>query len=486
MGEKKQTKAEPRQALYRRYRSTSFDEVVGQEHITELLKEAVSSGAISHAYLFTGQKGTGKTSVARILAYAINQLPYHKDAQHLDIIEIDAASNRRIDDIRDLREKVHIAPVSAAYKVYIIDEVHMLTGESFNALLKTLEEPPAHAIFILATTELHKVPGTIISRTQRFHFRPVATAKVVAHLKEIAQKESITIDEAALELIAEHGGGSFRDSIGLLDQLGSLNSHVSAELVESILGRAGTQAVHDIVLALQTGSTAEIQSKLTTLSAGGVSPVTLAEQITRNILREPSLSREWYELAESLMNVPKAYFPQLLLTTTLLRFGTPERALAPQAPPSTPPVPPAQPVAAAAPVKSAPLPSTPPKKPAAANAPLSEKIETTTAAPTKSTGVFDWESVLSAAKKTNAPLHSILAKARVDNDGAKVTLHFQYALHRKRLEQPAYRTQVARLIEDVCGINPEIIVESGEPALKKDETSKKVADIMGGGESITV
>src|SRR5687768_12150209 len=140
------------QALYRKYRSRSLDEVIGQEHITDTLARALQAGRISHAYLFTGPRGTGKTSVARILAYAINELPY-ADTTHLDIIEIDAASNRRIDDIRDLREKVHIAPVSTKYKVYIIDEVHMLTGESFNALLKTLEEPPAHVVFILATTE---------------------------------------------------------------------------------------------------------------------------------------------------------------------------------------------------------------------------------------------------------------------------------------------------------------------------------------------
>src|SRR3989338_478241 len=149
------------QALYRKYRSKKFGEVVGQQHVTKTLTNALKSGRISHAYLFTGPRGVGKTSVARIFAHEVNNLKYDEDKPHLDIIEIDAASNRRIDEIRDLREKVHISPTSAKYKVYIIDEVHMLTKEAFNALLKTLEEPPEHCIFILATTEAHKLPATI-------------------------------------------------------------------------------------------------------------------------------------------------------------------------------------------------------------------------------------------------------------------------------------------------------------------------------------
>src|ERR1035437_4992495 len=177
------------QALYRSYRSKSLEEVVGQEHITTALQHALEKGTISHAYLFTGPRGVGKTSVARILAHAVNNLPYTDESNHLDIIEIDAASNRRIDEIRELRDKVHITPTSAKYKVYIIDEVHMLTREAFNALLKTLEEPPEHVIFILATTEAHKLPETIISRTQRFTFKPIEPAKAVEHLRSIANAE---------------------------------------------------------------------------------------------------------------------------------------------------------------------------------------------------------------------------------------------------------------------------------------------------------
>jgi DNA polymerase-3 subunit gamma/tau len=196
------------QALYRKYRSRSLDEIVGQQPVTVALKNALKSGNISHAYLFTGPRGTGKTSIARILAFEINKIKYDSDNLPIDIIEIDAASNRKIEEIRDLREKVHIAPVIAKYKVYIIDEVHMLTREAFNALLKTLEEPPQHVIFILATTDAHKLPETIISRTQRYTFQLASRSEVSKHLKSISEKESIAIDSKALDLIGTPITGS--------------------------------------------------------------------------------------------------------------------------------------------------------------------------------------------------------------------------------------------------------------------------------------
>ena len=242
------------QALYRKYRSKSLADVVGQDHITDILTRALKSGRIAHAYLFTGPRGVGKTSIARILAHEINQLPYDDESNHLDIIEIDAASNNGVEDVRDLREKVQIAPVSAAKKVYIIDEVHMLSKPAFNALLKTLEEPPEHIVFILATTDVEKLPATIISRTQRYGFRAITTEDAVKHLQHIAKEEKLKISEDALKLIAERGDGSFRDSISLLDQLSSLaddKDGITAALIESSLGLAPVTIIDSLLDAVE-------------------------------------------------------------------------------------------------------------------------------------------------------------------------------------------------------------------------------------------
>ena len=287
MGEKKKA---AHQALYRKYRSKSLDEIVGQEHITTTLANAIKQGKINHAYLFTGPRGTGKTSIARILAHEINNLPYQDDSTHLDIVEIDAASNRRIDDIRDLRDKVHIAPISAKYKVYIIDEVHMLTNESFNALLKTLEEPPEHVIFILATTEVHKLPATIISRAQRHSFRLIPLDKVVSHLSAIAKKEKITIDSAALQLLAEHGGGSFRDSISLLDQMSASDEPITTELIELLLGLAPQASLISLLNSVQQGDVKAILQTISELLASGLTPSAIAEQLLKIIRKELHLA----------------------------------------------------------------------------------------------------------------------------------------------------------------------------------------------------
>jgi DNA polymerase-3 subunit gamma/tau len=271
--------------LYRKYRSKKLSEIVGQEHITETLEAALKNNQLSHAYLFTGPRGVGKTSVARILAYEVNGIPYDEDASNLDIIEIDAASNRRIDEIRQLRDRVNLAPSSAKYKVYIIDEVHMLTKEAFNALLKTLEEPPEHAIFILATTETHKLPETIISRTQQFKFRPITVPKIVSHLEEIAESENIKISSDALELIAESGDGSFRDSIGLLDQISSIGRKIERSDVELVLGIAPKEVITDIVKAISSYSVGKVQEQLEIIAASGYSVPTIVKQLNAALIK---------------------------------------------------------------------------------------------------------------------------------------------------------------------------------------------------------
>ncbi len=255
------------QALYRTWRPALWDEVVGQDHIVQTLRNAITTGRVGHAYLFAGPRGTGKTTSARLLAKAVNCLDENlgkrpcnscanclavNEGRFLDLIEIDAASNTSVDDIRDLRDKVNFSPSQGRFKVYIIDEVHMLSTSAFNALLKTLEEPPAHVIFILATTELHKIPATVLSRCQRHEFRRIPVPVIVAKLKELTKKEKIKIDDDALNLVARQATGAMRDAISLVDQLSSINEHITLKDAQEILGTATSQAVIDLVDAMQT------------------------------------------------------------------------------------------------------------------------------------------------------------------------------------------------------------------------------------------
>jgi len=250
------------QALYRQYRPKTFDEVLGQEHITTTLKNQIKSGNIGHAYLFAGTRGTGKTSTAKIFARAVNCLhpvngnPCNEceicrgilDESIMDVIEMDAASNRKIEDIRELKDKVIYPPAKTRYKIYIIDEVHMLTTQAFNALLKTLEEPPKHLIFILATTELQKLPQTILSRCQRFDFKRITSKDIVANMKKIVDRLNIKVDERVLKLIAKNSDGAMRDALSLLDQCISYKTdELTYEDALNILGIANNDFVFELV-----------------------------------------------------------------------------------------------------------------------------------------------------------------------------------------------------------------------------------------------
>jgi DNA polymerase III subunit gamma/tau len=283
------------QALYRKWRSQTFEEVVGQEHVALTLRNALRDGRLSHAYLFSGPRGTGKTSTARILAKAINCLaedPAARPCNHcricvgiteghqLDLIEIDAASNRGIDEIRDLREKIGFRPNEARYKVYIIDEVHMLTKEAFNALLKTLEEPPPHAIFVLATTEPDRVPETVRSRCQRFDFRRVPTLKIAGHLKEILDAEGARAAPEALQAIARRSTGSMRDAISLVDQLLAYGDEViGLARVESVLGLVDASTVGQLIDHMAAHDAAGGLQLINQLVADGVELGELVDQI---------------------------------------------------------------------------------------------------------------------------------------------------------------------------------------------------------------
>ena len=238
-------------ALYRRYRPQTFSAIVGQEHVTRTLKNAIAAGQVAHAYLLAGSRGIGKTTIARLIAKAVNctkakdgepcdrceNCSAIRDGTFLDLIEIDAASNRGIDEMRDLRDKVRFAPSQGQYKVYVIDEAHQLTSEAFNALLKTLEDPPAHAIFVLATTESGKIPATIVSRTQRFDLRRIPYKGVVAQLARIGEQEKLKVEPAALEAIARHAQGSLRDAESVLDMVAAFSEGgVKLADVDELLG----------------------------------------------------------------------------------------------------------------------------------------------------------------------------------------------------------------------------------------------------------
>jgi DNA polymerase-3 subunit gamma/tau len=256
-----------RAALYRRYRPQTFSAIVGQDHVTRTLKNAISGGQVAHAYLLAGVRGTGKTSIARLIAKAVN-CPNAKDGEpcdrcetctairegrFLDLIEIDAASNRGIDEMRDLRDKVRFAPSQGQYKVYVIDEAHQLTTEAFNALLKTLEEPPPHVIFVLCTTESGKIPATIVSRTQRFDLRRIAHKGVVAQLATIVEQEKLRAETAALEVIARHAQGSLRDAESMLDMvIAFADGAITLKEVDELLGSSDweeTAALFDALAA---------------------------------------------------------------------------------------------------------------------------------------------------------------------------------------------------------------------------------------------
>jgi DNA polymerase-3 subunit gamma/tau len=416
------------QSLYRKYRSQTFADLVGQDAASRALQGAIISGRVAHAYLFSGSRGTGKTSAARLLAKSLNCTGRPRTSAEpcnrcesclavlagsaLDLIEIDAASNRGIDEIRDLREKVNLAPALGPYKVYIIDEAHMLTEPAFNALLKTLEEPPAHVVFVLCTTDAQKIPLTVIGRCQQFVFRRHSEPQIVGRLSHIASEEKVSIEPAAMELIARTAQGSMRDAVGLLDQLVPLAAGpISLEAARSLLGIADPRVLDALLDHVLAGRAAEALSELNRVySEGGE-----LRQVVRGLMegcrdrlvaaltaRDQATARRLSDVLDALLHldgeVRRHAEPRFLVEATLARLAVDSEGDASSAP---------------APAATSPA-----------------RVEDRTPPPAQP--VAGWPEVL---EKLNRTVRAVYLDAQPEVDGSILILWFKYGFHHKKAQE---------------------------------------------------
>lgn len=493
-----------RVAFYRKYRPENFDQTIGQDHILTVLKNAVTQSKISHAYLFTGPRGTGKTSVARILAKTINcqnRKDYNPcgkcpvcigiaEDRVMDLIEIDAASNRGIDEMRDLREKVKFSPTEANFKVFIIDEVHMLTKEAFNALLKTLEEPPEHAIFILATTEINKVPATIISRCQRHDFKRITMHDLETRLSEVAKKEKIIISDDALETIAETSEGGLRDAISLLDQLASIGlSKIEESDVEAILGLAPHKMVSEFVSSVLSGDSRGAIKIIEKASTSGIdlviftkSAIDLVRKLLLVKLAGPEMIEGTKEQVEELKKLSETVDTESIVSLSdglLWAQNAFKTSIDPKA---------ILTVLCAKKVKKETIviEESETVTEVSVTSEPKEKVKEGSKKETKTKGDIDlngkWKTFLMDVKSKNNTIHAFLRVANPKTDGNVLILSFPYKFHKERLEEAKNKKFVEDLLSKTYGEDMILKCEldGGGYSGRQVEDPKTAAGILGG------